>query len=105
MLCGMEAVNWLLYRPLHPNIHTRVGYGATLNVHHIKYALHLAIYFEVIPLSSIWVERLKTILSRLTMTPLRQGYPHENEGCQIPEAFGNVASESPLFEVSAYMTS
>ena len=28
------------------------------------------------------------------MTPLRQGYPHENGGCQIPEPLGNVASES-----------
>ena len=39
------------------------------------------------------------------MTPLRQGYPHESEGCQIPDALGNVASESPFNEVSAHTTS
>ena len=33
------------------------------------------------------------------MAPLRQGHPHENEGCQIPDALGNVASESPHFNV------
>ena len=33
-----------------------------------------------------YVEQLKTILSRLTMTPLRQGYPLENDGCRIHDA-------------------
>ena len=36
------------------------------------------------------------------MTPLRQGYPLENEGCQIPDALGNAASESSHTEVYAY---
>ena len=29
-----------------------------------------------------------------TMTPLGQRYPHANGGCQIPNAFVNVASNS-----------
>ena len=37
------------------------------------------------------------------MTPLRQGYPHGNEGCQIPEALENVASEFPNSEAFALM--
>ena len=30
-----------------------------------------------------------------TMTPLGQRYSHANGGCQIPNAFVNVASNSP----------
>ena len=40
--------------------------------------------FVVIPPSSNWVEQLESILSRLTMTPLRQGHQHEKERCQNP---------------------
>ena len=40
MLSGIEPVNALLERILHPNKHSRVGLGVELNVFHIKYALH-----------------------------------------------------------------
>ena len=39
------------------------------------------------------------------MTPLRQGYPRVIEGCQTPDALGNVASESPPKDVSVHTTS
>ena len=42
--------------------------------------------FLGIPPSSIWVKPLRKIVSWLTMTPLRRGYPHENKGCRIPDA-------------------
>ena len=48
MLFGMELVKRLWSRPLHPNIHTEVGFGIKFNVHHIKYALYSALYFQVI---------------------------------------------------------
>ena len=35
------------------------------------------------------------------MTPLRQGYPLYNIECQIPDALGNSAFESPHTEVCA----
>ena len=45
MMSGMRF-NWLPERYLHPNIHTRVGFGVKFNVHHIKYALQSPLYFR-----------------------------------------------------------
>ena len=63
----------------------------------------LLFIFKVLPPSSIWVLWLKTIPSRLTMAPLRQGSTHGNEGSQIPDALGILASESPNSKVSVRM--
>ena len=101
MLFGMGPVTLLLNRFLHPDIHTRVEFGVKFNVHH-----RLLFILLVIPRSSIWEEHLKTIHSRLAMTPFRQGYSHENKGCQVPNALENVASKSlGTTKVSAHMTS
>ena len=45
MLSGMGPMNWLSFRYLHPNIYTWVGLGVNFNVHHMKYALHSALFF------------------------------------------------------------
>ena len=60
-------------------------------------SMHCILLFilKCTPLLPIWVYRLKTILSGLTITPLRQGYTLENEGCLIPDALGKAASETP----------
>ena len=43
MLFGIEPVSWLLYRALHSNIQTRIGFGVEFNVRHIKYCCIAAI--------------------------------------------------------------
>ena len=95
----------------------------TSNMHCIRVYI-----FRLTPLSSIWVKecktilsrahnetieirippwklemskssKLKTILSRLALTPLRQGYPLENEGCQIFDA-SEIQPPDPLTQMS-----
>ena len=53
MLWGMDPVKLFALSSLHPNIQTQIGCGAKFNAHRIKYALHSAIYFQVISPSSI----------------------------------------------------
>ena len=89
MLSGMEPDNLLLERSLHPNKHSRVGLGVELNVFHIKYALR----FEKLSPHHQFGQVAETL------TPLKQRYPHTNDGCQNP---GNVTSKSTHAEVSAH---
>ena len=82
-------------------MYTRVGLGVNLNVHHMKYALHSTLcFFSQTPFISMEII-VQTILKWLPKTLLRQGYPLYNIECQIPDALGNSAFESPHTEVCA----
>ena len=79
ILSGMEPFNWLRPRCLHHNIYTSwVGPQIQCLPHQVCIVFSYVCFF-IIPHSSIFVQWLRTILSRLTMTPLRQRCPNEND--------------------------
>ena len=95
MPSGMGPVNRLLKRSLHPYTHTRRGgFSVKLNVHCMSYAL-LLFFFLLIPHSSTREEW------DIQWLHWDKGTHITKKGCQIPDAFRNVASKFPHTEVCA----